>query len=167
MKNLFLLLLTSILFVSCSKNDQEIFENAEQLKNRNQYQQAFDEYDKIVKEHPDSKYAPDALFNMAYFYQNKYLKNVTPEQSNQNAAKLFRQVFDKYPDYSKAPEALFYSGFILANELKEYSDATSAYNLFLRNYPDHELATSAKYELDNMGKSPDDILKNKQEEQNI
>ncbi|HZW39333.1 MAG TPA: tetratricopeptide repeat protein [Ignavibacteriaceae bacterium] len=168
MKKFFFLLLTSIMFFSCGKqNDEELFKSAEELKSRNQYQKAFEEYDKIAKDYPEGKHAPDALFNMAYFYQNKYLKNVPAEQSSENAVKLFREVYDKYPSYDKAPEALFYSGFILANELQEYKKATAAYKLFLEKFPKHELASSAQYELENMGKSPDDILNKKQKEVNI
>ena len=34
------------------------------------------------------------------------------------------------------------------------------YELFLQKYPNHNLAPSAKFELDNMGKDPTEVLKN-------
>jgi TolA-binding protein len=69
------------------------------------------------------------------------------------------QVYEKYPDSEEAPKSLFMSGFILANDLMLYDKATSSYNLFLEKYPSHPLAVSAKEELDNMGLSPEEILK--------
>jgi len=71
----------------------------------------------------------------------------------------FKKIFEKYPQNKYAPVSLFMSGFVQANELQNYDEATKAYNLFLQKYPDHELAKSAKEELDNMGLSPEDILK--------
>ena len=54
---------------------------------------------------------------------------------------------------------LFMAGFVQANDLHDYDAASETYNLFLKTYPDHELATSAKEELDNMGLTPEEILK--------
>jgi hypothetical protein len=51
------------------------------------------------------------------------------------------------------------SGFVLANELNDYEQATETYNLFLDKFPNHDLATSAKEEVENMGLSPEEILK--------
>ena len=87
--------------------------------------------------------------------------NLSDKESFKKAEETFREVYNKYPDDSKAPMALFLSGFILANDLKNFESATSTYNLFLEKYPKHELATSAREELQNMGLSPDQILQNK------
>ena len=51
------------------------------------------------------------------------------------------------------------AGYILANDLQKYDDATKSYKLFIEKYPGHPLASSAKQELDNMGLSPEEILK--------
>ena len=48
---------------------------------------------------------------------------------------------------------------LYADDLMKYDEATSSYNLFLEKYPSHPLAVSAKEELDNMGLSPEEILK--------
>jgi hypothetical protein len=52
------------------------------------------------------------------------------------------------------------AGFINANELKNFDEATSLYKQFLMEYPNNELASSAQAELDNMGLSPEEILQN-------
>ncbi|GIV45488.1 MAG: hypothetical protein KatS3mg036_0306 [Ignavibacterium sp.] len=53
------------------------------------------------------------------------------------------------------------AGFICAENLKDYKRAEYYYKKFLKAYPDHELASSVKVELDNLGKSPEEILKEK------
>jgi len=53
------------------------------------------------------------------------------------------------------------AAYIKANELKKYQEATDLYTLFLKKYPKHELAASAAQELEIMGMSPDEILKQK------
>jgi hypothetical protein len=53
------------------------------------------------------------------------------------------------------------SGFIEANNLHQFDEATKTYRIFLEKYPDHELAESAKQELNTMGQAPDEILKQK------
>lgn len=50
------------------------------------------------------------------------------------------------------------AGFINANELQNYDEATKLYKQFLVEYPNDELAASAQAELDNMGLSPEEIL---------
>jgi TolA-binding protein len=123
--------------------------------------EAISNYESVVKDFPESKDAPEALFQIASMYQNKMVQNVSEKDAYQKAAETFRQLFNKYPKNEKAPRALFLSGFILANDLRNYEAATSAYNLFLQKYPENELATSAKAELDNMGLTPEQILEKK------
>ena len=53
------------------------------------------------------------------------------------------------------------AGFVEANNLYNFSEATKTYQLFLDKYPTHQLALSAKEELNNMGRSPEDILSGK------
>jgi hypothetical protein len=50
------------------------------------------------------------------------------------------------------------AGFINANELQNYDEATRLYKQFLQEYPNDELASSAQAELDNMGLTPEEIL---------
>jgi len=50
------------------------------------------------------------------------------------------------------------AGFIYANELQNYKEAEILYKQFLNEYPDNELAPSARAELENLGLSPEEIL---------
>ncbi len=153
---------STILLTGCSsKSSGDYMKAAHENMMKKNISEAVTDYESVVKEFPQSSEAPDALFQIATIYQNKMVKDLSDNESYTKAANTFREVFDKYPNNEKAPMALFLSGFILANDLKNYEAATSTYNLFLEKFPKHELAASAREELDNMGLSPDQILQKK------
>lgn len=146
----------------CSKtSDKEYMEMAEEnIKGKN-VSEAIVCYENLVNEYPQSKSAPEALVKEATLYHSKMVTNVTDDESLEKAAEIFYSVADKYPSSKQAPKSLFMAGFIYANELEDYDNATRAYNLFIKKYPKHELFASAKDELENMGLSADEILKKK------
>ena len=53
---------------------------------------------------------------------------------------------------------MFMVGYIFNNDLNMVDSARAAYTRFLERFPEAELATSAQYELDNLGKKPEDLL---------
>lgn len=161
MKSALSLILIAFIFISCSnkKSDEEFFSEAKTNTEKGKIPEAVASYEELLKEYPDSKAAPEALRNLAAIYQNKLVKSISETESLQEAAKLFRQIYDEYPESEFAPMGLFMAGFVLANELNMYNEATETYNLFMEAFPDHELAASAKEELDNMGLTPEEILR--------
>ncbi len=156
-------LFTGVLFINgcSSKSAEDYMKTAQENVKQKKIAEAINNYESVVNEFPESAQAPDALFQIATLYQNKMVKNISDVESYKKAEETFRKVYNKYPQAEKAPMALFLSGFILANDLKNFQSATNTYNLFLEKYPNHELASSAKEELSNMGLSPDQILKKK------
>ena len=162
MKLFFVLISASLLFIGCSKQQaKDYFKSAEENLKNDKALEAIADYESYLKENPDSANAPDALVKMAVIYQNKMVKNISADESLKKSVKLYRQVFDDYPNSTQAPSALFMSAFILANEMQKYHPAEMAYRLFLQKYPNHELANSAREELNNLGLSPEEILKRK------
>ena len=160
MKTILLLVIFAFLIAGCGKkSDKSLMDNAQKSADQKNYQEAIKNYNDLIKDYPDSKLIPDALVNLASLYMSNSDSTLTEYQSYQKAADLFRKVYDKYPNSDKAPTALFMSGFVLANNLSKYDEATKTYRLFLEKYPNHPLAKSAREELNNMGISPDDILK--------
>jgi TolA-binding protein len=158
-----------LLLTGCTKKTDDFYINeAAKALSNNDYPDAISAYDKLANDFPNSPKAPYALFQTATFYQNKLVKqdNLSDTQSFENAVQRFRKVFDKFPNDRLASRALFMSGFIQANDLKQYPQATATFNLFLQKYPDNELATSAKEELNNMGLSPEEIIQRNQSSKN-
>ena len=58
------------------------------------------------------------------------------------------------------------AGFILANDLEDLDEAKSTYELYLEKYPNGQLADDARVELENLGKSPEEILLEKIQNKN-
>ncbi len=79
-----------------------------------------------------------------------------------NAISSYTKVVENFSGSSHEAQAQFMVGYIYANILDDIEQAVSTYQTFLEKFPDHELAPSVKFELENMGKSINDIpaLKN-------
>ncbi len=150
-----------LILIGCGakKSVDELMTEANTNLNENKIPEAVLLFEEIVNEHPDSDKAPEVLSKLASIYQNKMLKNLSDKESLEKAVTLFRKIYEDYPESNFAPTGLFMSGFVLANELNNYEQATETYNLFLDTFPNHDLATSAKEEVENMGLSPEEILK--------
>lgn len=66
--------------------------------------------------------------------------------------RAFEEIVEKFPDDDHAPQALFMVGFVHMEELKDKKSATFNFKKVLREYPDSDVADSAKWMLDNMDK---------------
>lgn len=162
MRSIFILFVSSILLVGCSKTtDQEYLKNAAESVKENKISDAVQDYESLVNKYPKSKLAPQALRELATLYQNKMVKGIGTIESLNKAAQIYKSVFDKYPNSELAPPSLFMAGFIQANDLKHYDKATTLYKTFLEKFPKHQLAKSASEELKYMGLSPEQILEKK------
>ncbi len=155
--SLFLFLL---FILACSKDYQKNIDEADKLIESKDFKKAVE----LLKETAsanDEKLSPVALKKLAVIYQQNSLPEIDYVESQSLAQQYFYEIFEKFPKSEQAPKSLFMSAYLLANELKQYEKATKQYRLFLENYPNHELAASAKIELENIGLSPEEILKKK------
>ena len=80
-------------------------------------------------------------------------------RTNNKALNIYDWLVAKYPNYEKTPSALFIKAFILENEMNNMEEARLAYQLFLEKYPDNDFADDARFSLENLGKSADEVLK--------
>jgi len=148
------------LFISCSakKTDKELFDEGQKNLKEDKIPEAVQAFDDLVNEYSASNLAPEALSQLATIYQNKQVKSLSEKENLQKAVESFKKIHDNYPESDYAPTGLFMAGFINANELQNYEEATSLYQRFLKEYPDNELVPSAQAELNFMGMSPEDII---------
>jgi TolA-binding protein len=150
-----------MLFIfGCSKkSDKEYYDlGADNLKKEN-ITEAVKNFELVVQKYPESPFSSTALYNLATIYQGGRIKTLNEQQSLEKAVSYYKQVYENYPKSKEAPTSLFMTGFIQANDLLKYDEATESYKKFLRDYPNHELAKQAQLELDNMRLSPDEILR--------
>lgn len=160
MKNYFLpFFLLIMIFTACnSETDKSLFESAGAMYKAKNYADAANEYEKLLTQFPNSSYSEDCYFALAGIYQMEKIPNLKKEDSMSKAVEYFQKYYAKFPNKERTPKVLFMIGFIRANELKDYDSARIAYNEFLQKYSGHELASSVKLELENLGKTPEQIL---------
>lgn len=159
MKSILSILILALL-VGCSakKTDKELFDEAQKNLKEDKIPEAIQAFDELVNEYSESNLAPEALSQLAAIYQNKQVKSMSEKENLQKAVESFTKIHDKYPESEYAPTGLFMAGFINANELNNFEEATKLYQQFLKEYPDNELVPSAQAELKFMGMSPEDII---------
>jgi tetratricopeptide (TPR) repeat protein len=75
------------------------------------------------------------------------------------AIKALDQLTLEYPASRQAPQGLFLQAFIYENLMGNLSKASELYRKFLLLYPKDELADDAKAALGNLGKTPEELVK--------
>jgi TolA-binding protein len=164
MKNILFLLALTVLLFGCAKKKHaaEYMKEAKLGIEQKKIPETIKAYETLVSEFPDDSLAPEALYQLGTIYQNKMVPNLKDSESMDKAIRVFKSVFDKYPDFRQAQVSLFMTGFIQANELKNYQEATATYNLFLQKYPKSDMAPAARDEINNMGLTPEQIIAKKE-----
>src|SRR5688572_16926778 len=106
------------------------------------------------------KYAdkfPDDTTSASYLFKAGDLSSKINE--TQKAIELFGKVIHKYPNHRNAPYALFLQGFIYENQVGDPLRAKPYYEAFLKTYPDHPIAGDVSFSLENLGKSPEELIR--------
>ena len=151
MKFSFLLILL-ISASSCSrKSDSVLFQEGKTFEDQKDYQQAAERYEEIVDRFAGQAYAESSLSRLAVIYNNEV-------KDTRKAVYTYQRYYTMFPASKEAPTMLFLSGFLYNNELHNLDSARMAYESFIQKYPNHELAPSAKFELENLGKDPNQAL---------
>ena len=161
----YLLLLSALLTIaSCSGlTREEALANVDEAENNLYAKQdvfqfndslatiTIEAYNEFATHFPTDSLAPEYLFKAADLYraQHKY----------EEALKNYSQIQSDYADYKKVPQTMFLQGFVYENDLKDLDKAKERYQAFLDTYPDHELAKDVQFSLNNLGRSPEDIIK--------
>ena len=155
-------LLISILLTFCgSKTDEENYDSAVKLLTEQKYDEAVVIFEEIVEKNQNKEFVAKALFETAKVYQGQVIKNLSSKESLLKSVTVYKKIFNEYPNSKEAENSLFMAGFILANELNDLEAAKETYELYIQKFPEGSLADDAKIELENLGKTPEEILMNK------
>jgi TolA-binding protein len=158
----FSLIVLASVFTACNTHkDKDLFDSAELKNESKNYSQALKEYESVIEGYPESEYAAKCLMKIASMYQMFVIPNISNQESSKQAVNYYRKMYQKFPANKETPKALFLCGFLLANEVKNYEEAKIAYQTFLDKFPKNELVSQVKLELENLGKSPEEILESK------
>jgi outer membrane protein assembly factor BamD (BamD/ComL family) len=76
-----------------------------------------------------------------------------------NAVLFFERYAKDYSNNSKAAAAMFLEAFIFENNLSKYGEAHKVYTKLIELYPKSKFAEDAAICIINLGKSPDELIK--------
>lgn len=161
--NLLITLLAGILImVSCGptspdlrteiKNmEDSLFADPTKMIDKKLAQELITKYIEFADTYPEDSETPATLFKAGDMAMNLNM----PQQ----AIQLFDRIMTNFPDYEKTPQCLFLKGYVYENDYKDLDKAKQIYEEFLEKYPDDEFADDAEISIQNLGKSPEDLIK--------
>lgn len=115
-----------------------------------------EKYEAFANTEVGEEKAIDALFKAVSIAQNI-------SRSYAKSAQLLKRIYTNYPESKGAVRAKFDEAYLYANGINNYDKAKELYEAFIRTHPDSEYAVIAEQELQVLGKSLDDILKEAKE----
>lgn len=163
MKNLQIILIAALLiFISgCKSNpdkmmneikeiEKQLYTNNSAIPDTAKTNNMIRMYIEFADEFPKDTITANYLYKAANLSMNT--------NRNENAITYLDRVINGYPDYGKLPETYFLKAFIYDNNIKNMNKAREAYMAFLQKFPKSDLADDATISLDNLGKTPEQIV---------
>ena len=158
-KTFILIFAAAVIIAGCSgQNAGDLLEQANALQKDGKATEALVLYEQITKDFADSPQAPEAMFHCALIYINEQKDPI-------KAATTYEMIAEKYPESEWGHKGLFAAAFTYANEIGNLERARKAYEKYLKEYADSSMAETARFELDNLGKSAEELLESIQESQ--
>ncbi len=178
MKNFFFLLTLCAVCLSASCQRTEINDTAQTAPETRTEKTALREIDKLeaklrkAKNIKDEMPAAQELVKLSETFGKKYpLHKKSPDVlfkggdvargigNYGKAVQLWGQVWRNYPDYGRAPDAVFMQAFTFENNLSDLENAKKYYRRVIEDYPEHPLHEQALTALKNLGKSPEELIR--------
>lgn len=107
-------------------------------------------YIDFTEKYPDDAHTPEYMLKAAQ-------RSSVLGKPNESIA-LFNKIIEKYSNSNFCEEALFLKAYTYENNLNESDKAKQAYEEFIKKYPKSQLVEDAKLSLQNVGKSPEELL---------
>lgn len=151
------IVIAALFFCSCSKSPVQLYNEGKTAEEQKNFQAALWNYQELVEKHREIALAESAQLRIVFIYSD-ILRDFD------KAAQAYKKLYELFPNSPNASQALFMAGFLYGNEIKNYERAREIYELFLQTYPEHDLAQSARFELETMGKDPLEFIQLQQAE---
>lgn len=156
-----LLLTTGVLFSSCTSKRDRAHSKIEALEEKVNAQAAtpdtanlnnlLSQYIDFVDNHPTDSLAP------LYLYRGIRVK--MSMNDGLGSMKLIDRFINQYTNTTSYPEVVFLKAYVYENLLSNYGRASEIYRDFIHAFPDHELQDDAQVAIQNMGKTPEELIK--------
>lgn len=79
-------------------------------------------------------------------------------QDFQTAEKCFVEIYEQHSDSPEASKALFLHAFMADEDQEAFDKAKTLYETFIEKYPDSDFADDARFLLEHLGKSDEEML---------
>lgn len=140
-----------------SAAEKELYSSEDGMVDRAKALELVDLYVAFADKYPDDSMAVEYLFKGAEFCLNL--------GEGQRSIDLYNRVMQDYPDFRKVPECMFLKGYVYENYLGDLDMARAIYTEFLNTYPDNEFADDAEISIQNLGKSPEELIQQFEQQQ--
>jgi outer membrane protein assembly factor BamD (BamD/ComL family) len=108
-------------------------------------------YSAFIKDYPSDTLTRQYIFRAATVYMNT--------GKGKEAVEMYDLYRTKYPLDPQSAMCLFFSAYVNENLLSNLDKAQEMYILFIEKYPRHDFADDAQLALNNLGKSPEQMVK--------
>jgi TolA-binding protein len=139
------------LITTISNNEKELKNDTTGVLNYNKAIAMITLYEQYAEKYPEDTLSAIYLYKAADVSAHSH--------QTTHAIELYKKLIAKYPDYKNVPNAMFFIGFLYENELKDKKEATKAYREFLMAYPNNEQSDAARFLLQNINTSDEDLIK--------
>jgi len=113
-------------------------------------------YESFIKHFPEDSLTVKFAFKAANLCMNM--------GDGTKAIGLFDKFIEKYPDNPKAAVSMFFKAYIYENQIKNLDKAKEIYLQFIEKYPNGDFANDARIALKNLGKSPEQMVREFEEQ---
>ena len=162
------ILLFAIIISSCNPNsskmvkqiaemEKELYASKTPIPDKEKVKEVIDLYIKFADTYPKDTLATEYLYKAATLSMNT--------NQNEKAIEILDRIIKDFSEFKKLPETYFLKAFIYDSNIKNINKAREAYTVFLQKFPKSDLADDAAISLDNLGKTPEQIIKEFQEEE--
>ena len=167
MKRIIIVLILALFFVGCGDQTKEGDRGLDLVRNIDSLEKKAFSADRAI----DLKVAGDLVSAYCDFADANPDDAMTPEylfkavdvSMNLNEPQRTISIIDKlvkdYPDYKNTHRALFAKAFIFETRYNNLEMAKQLYEQYLEMYPDGELAGDCRASIENLGLSPEELVK--------
>lgn len=142
-----------------SQREKKLFENtATYFDNMPLAEELIALYEDYYKNYPEDSLTAGYIFKAG--------ETARSLNKGEEAIRFYDIIYNEYKDYDKNAYCLFLKGFVYENVIRNILKAKEFYTLFIEKYPDHEFADDAKILVDQLGKSPEELIRGFEENQN-
>ena len=108
-------------------------------------------YYDFANANPDDAMSPEYLFKAVDVSMNL--------NEPQRTIYMIDKLLKEYPDYPRTQAALFVKAFIFETKYNNLDMANKLYEQYLEMYPEGEFANDCRASIDNLGLSPEELIK--------